>query len=253
MQPLGYILFAVLGLVTGSFLNVLIYRIPRGEGVVKGRSKCCECSHELAWHELIPLFSYVLLRGRCRHCKAKISPRYPVVELLNAVIYMLLFRRFGFSPELICWLVAGSALLAAAWIDSEHGIIPDRFPAVIAGCGVVYTIVDRGNLAGHIIGIFAVSLPLLIIALASKGRAMGGGDIKLMAAAGLLLGWQLALMALFLGAFAGSIISVILILLKVIRASKPVPFAPYLSLGILLSALSGEQILSWYLGLFKLF
>lgn len=247
-------LFAIIflyGIVIGSFLNVLIYRIPRGLGISKGRSMCTNCSHTLVWYDLVPFFSYLFLKGKCRYCGSKISFRYPFVELLNGILYILVVWKYGVSFLSLGWLIAIPALICVAFIDAEHKIIPDRFHIVLICAALIMAISERGpDIVTRLIGGFAVSVPFLLIAYISGGRAMGGGDIKLMAAAGLCLGWQLCLVALFLGAIIGSIVSVIQMIGKQVNRKSQVPFGPYLAIGIVAAGLAGDAILRFYLELF---
>jgi len=240
------------GTVIGSFVNVLIYRVPRGMAVSRGRSVCTYCSHTLSVIDLVPLFSYIFLKGRCRYCGAKITIRYSIVELLNGLFYMAVALKFGFSLLALGWFIAVPVLIAVAFIDADHKIIPDRFPAALAVAGAVMILSGLGpDLLSRIIGVFSVSIPLFLIGMVSGGRAMGGGDVKLMAAAGLCLGWEMTVAALFIGAFAGSIVSIVLMAAGKITRKAQVPFGPSLSLGIVTSALAGEQQLSIYLSLLK--
>jgi len=233
-------------------MNVLIYRIPRQQGVSRGRSICPACSHTLSFLDLVPVFSYIFLKGKCRYCGEKISIRYPIVEMLNGLLYVAVAWKFGFSFLALGWFIAVSVLIAVSFIDAEYKIIPDRFPIALAAAGVIMMLSDHGpDLLSRVIGFFSVSVPFLLIGLISGGRAMGGGDVKLMAAAGLCLGWEMNVTALFIGAFIGSIVSVVQMAGGKIKRGSQVPFGPYLALGIAASALVGEVLLSYYFGLFS--
>lgn len=253
----------VFGTVVGSFMNVLIYRLPIGMTFNKGRSICPSCRHELGWKDLFPLFSWVFLGGKCRYCKARISAKYPVVEALNGVLYVLAYLFLaggggftGLNLSLLGWFAALSALIVLSFVDFEHQIIPDSMWITIFLGGVLVVLDEiiskeltlRGFL-DRIIGIFAVGGIFFLIGALSKGRAMGGGDVKLMAAAGFLLGWKLVVLSLFLGAFAGVAYSILLKLIRKTKMRGIVPFGPFLSIGIAASMFIGDEIIQLYLSM----
>ncbi|MEW6425811.1 MAG: prepilin peptidase [Bacillota bacterium] len=244
------VLAAVFGLFAGSFLNVLIYRLPRGEQLAGGRSRCPACGHALAWFDLVPVLSFLLLQGRCRHCLARISLRYPLVELLTGAVFATLFLRFGLTPALVKYLFLGAVLIAASFIDLEHYLIPDRL--VLAGFlgGVVLGVLacDVGILSS-LLGAAVSGGVLLLIAVFSRG-GMGGGDIKLAAVTGLFLGWPLGPLGLFGGACLGGLAGILLLLFKLKGRKDPIPFGPFIALGSLLSLLWGREFLAWYFGHF---
>jgi leader peptidase (prepilin peptidase)/N-methyltransferase len=238
------------GITVGSFVNVLIHRIPNGMDIIKGRSMCTECGHKLAFGDLVPLFSYVWLKGRCRYCGSRISAGYPLVELINGLLYVAVLHRFGIGLMALGWFIAMPVLICVAFIDAAHRIIPDRFPVLLALSGVLMVLSgEKPDIFSRVIGIFSVSVPFLLVALVSGGRAMGGGDIKLMAAAGFCLGWEQNLAALFIGALAGSAVSMVQMAKGKVGRGTQVPFGPYLSFGIAVSALAGEMLLEYYFGL----
>jgi leader peptidase (prepilin peptidase)/N-methyltransferase len=245
-QIILYIVIFLYGIVIGSFLNVCIYRIPQGEGIVKERSHCMSCGYQLKWYDLFPVFSYIFLRGKCRKCGAHISVQYPLIEALNGILWVIVWVKLGISIDsvLICLLV--SALIVLSVIDWRTYEIPFGINVVIAILGAARIIADPSDWVGHIIGMFAVSVPLLIILLASGGRAMGGGDVKLMAAAGLFLGWQNVLVALIFGCFYGSVIHIIR--MRVSGEEHMLAMGPYLSAGIITALLFGKEMIEWYMG-----
>ena len=245
-----YVLVFLYGIVIGSFLNVCMIRIPRGESIVTEGSHCMKCGYRLRWYDLIPLFSYLFLRGKCRKCGEKISPQYPVVEFINGAVYVLIFIIKGITIEslLICLLF--SALLALSVIDFKTYEIPVGFNIFIAALGLIRLFTDLSNFKEYLIGAVSVSLFLLILLLASKGKAIGGGDVKLMAAAGLFLGWKCAILAFLIGCVLGAVIHVIR--MKVSKEGSVLAMGPYLSAGIFISALYGQEIITWYLGLLGL-
>ena len=238
------IIFGLYGVVIGSFLNVLTLRIPLKESVTLKRSHCMTCGHTLSWYELFPLFSYIFLGGKCRHCKSKISIQYPLVEGLNGILYVIVFLVHGVSVETILYCLCASALIALSVIDWRTQEIPMGFNIFILLLGLVRLITDLGNWSQYVIGLFAVSGFLYLLFLITKGRGIGGGDIKLMAATGLLLGWQLNIIAFLLGCVLGSIIHLTLMAVK--KANRVLAFGPYLSMGVYIAMIWGEQLVSWY-------
>lgn len=241
------IIFGLYGVVIGSFLNVLTLRLPLKESVTLKRSHCMTCGHTLSWYELFPLFSYIFLGGKCRHCKSKISIQYPLVEGLNGVLYVIVFLVHGISVETILYCLCASALIALSIIDWRTQEIPIGFNIFILLLGLVRLITDLGNWSQYVIGLFAVSGFLYLLFLITKGRGIGGGDIKLMAATGLLLGWQLNIIAFLLGCVLGSIIHLTLMAVK--KANRVLAFGPYLSMGVYIAMIWGEQLVSWYLSM----
>lgn len=238
-------LIFLLGTLIGSFLNVCIYRIPRKEDIVYTPSHCFNCSNPIKWYDLVPVVSYILLLGKCRHCKTKISLQYPIIELLNGAAYMGIFCIYGLSKETFIYSALFSILLVIALIDLKHFIIPNGLVIALTVLALINLALDYPNWLNYVIGFFCVSLILLGIAVITRGK-MGGGDIKLMAAAGLLLGWQHILLALMLGSIIGAFIGIVLIATKVITRKQMIPFGPFLSLGIMLSVLFYEPLIFWY-------
>ena len=245
-----YIMIFLIGISIGSFLNVCIYRIPKKEDIVFERSHCMSCGNVLKWYELIPLFSFLVQGGKCRNCKTKLSVQYPLIELLNGLIYVWIFIVKGFCPESILFCICASVLIVISVIDWRTYEIPFGCNIVIGILGIVRVILDLAHWYDYVIGFFAVSGLFLIIYWITKGRGIGGGDIKLMAAAGLLLGWQNILLSLMIGSIAGSVIH--LALMKIQGKDRVLAFGPYLAFGIFISMLYGNDIITWYLGMFHL-
>lgn len=238
----------ILGLLIGSFLNVCIYRIPRKEEIVYTPSHCFSCNHQLAWYDLIPVITYLRLGGKCRYCQAKISIQYPIIELSNGAAYMGIFAIYGLSIDTAFYCALFSILLVISLIDYKHYIIPNGLVIALMLLGIMHLFINPQNILQYIIGFFVASIILLLIAVITRGK-MGGGDIKLMAAAGLLIGWQNILVALMLGSVVGSVIGITLIVLKIIKREQMIPFGPFLAVGIMVSAMFGDKIISWYLSL----
>lgn len=246
MTPL-YVITFLYGIVIGSFLNVCIYRIPLGESIAKERSHCMSCGYQLRWYDLIPLFSWLMLKGRCRKCGVSISPQYPIIEAANGILYLLIFAVNGWNLTSVLYCLMASALLALSVIDFCTFEIPFGFNVFLTVLGLIHLFLDRTNWVEYVIGFFAVSAILEILLLVSKGRAIGGGDVKLMASCGLLLGWKLIWVAFLLGCILGSVLHIIR--MKVSGADKVLAMGPYLSAGVLIAALWGNTFLTWYIGL----
>jgi len=246
---IGIIIF-LFGITVGSFLNVLIYRIPKKEEFVKTRSHCMSCGYQLEWYDLIPIFSWLSLGGKCRKCKSKISAQYPLIELLNGILWVLSFLFYDFSITTLLYCGLFSSLIALSVIDFRTYEIPVGFNIFILVLGTIRVIFefigDHNSWPEFIIGLVSVSVPLLLIFYATKGRGIGGGDVKLMGAAGLLLGWKLIVLAFFLGCLLGSVIH--LTRMKVSGESHVLAMGPYLSAGIVIAACFGERLISMYFG-----
>ncbi len=249
------------GAIIGSFLNVCIYRVPRDESIVRPGSRCTSCGNPVRFYDNIPVISYILLLGRCRYCKSKLSVRYPVIELLNALLYVVVLMRFGPGAPwvLLIYFVFVSALVVIFFIDLDHQIIPNGITlpgiplALILGATVLPDPFLRQELLGlkaAVIGFLAGGGFFYLIAVVGKAifkkDAMGGGDIKMMAMVGGLMGWKAVILTTFMGSLLGSIIGVALIQLKGREWGSRIPFGPYLALGALVSLFWGQDILFWY-------
>lgn len=245
-----YVLTTLLGLCVGSFCNVLIFRLPRGEEFVKTPSHCMACGHRLYWHELIPLLSWLIQGGRCRFCGAPISRQYPIVEAGNAAAWFLTALLCGGDwPRAVLQCALSSLLLVLAVIDWRTFEIPNGLNLAILLLGLAQVLLDRERWPTYVIGMCSAGGVFLLLWLATGGRGLGLGDVKLMAASGLLLGWPRALLAVILGSVTGSAIH----LLRMRRgAGRKLAFGPYLAIGIWVSALFGEEIIRAYLALFGL-
>ena len=237
--------FALYGIVIGSFLNVLILRLPLKESITLKRSHCMTCGHTLSWYELIPLFSYLFLGGKCRHCKAHISAQYPIIEGANGILYVIIFLAKGITVSTFLYCLCASALLALSVIDWRTQEIPLGFNIFILTLGLVRLFTDFENWSQYVIGLFAVSVFLLLISLMTKGRGIGHGDIKLMAATGLLMGWKKIIVAFILACIIGTVVHLIRMAIK--KVGRKLAFGPYLSMGIFIVMIWGEQLVSWYL------
>jgi len=240
----------LLGLLVGSFLNVCIFRIPVKETIVKGNSHCMNCKSKIKTYDLIPIFSYIFLGGKCRNCKTKISFRYPLIEFLNLALYILILFQFGFSLKTVYLCAISSVLLVISMIDLDTQEIPNGLVLFLLCLSPVGFFINDMPFWHRIIGFFAASLVLFILTVMTNG--FGGGDIKLMAACGLLIGFQNILLALILGFIFGGIYAVILLITKKAKKGAEIPFGPALCLGVFISALYGERLLGWYLSLLNI-
>ena len=245
-----YIMTLLLGLCVGSFLNVLIYRIPLEQEFVKTPSHCMSCGHPLKWYELIPVFSWVAQGGKCRSCGVRLSAQYPIVEALNGSMWLLtavLFKGDWLTVALYCCLF--SMLLVLSVIDWRTYIIPNGINLTIFVLGLVRLATDFANWPTYIIGMASVSLVFLLLHILTGGNGLGMGDVKLVAAAGLLLGWPKMILAVLVGSVSGAVIHSIRMKGG---AGHKLAFGPYLAAGIWFSALVGQPLISAYLSLFGL-
>lgn len=239
----------VLGAIFGSFYNVVIYRLPRKLSISKGTSFCPTCQHRIMPLELVPILSYVFLRGKCAHCHTSISLRYPMIELLTGLTFLLSYLRFGLSYSTLIAMALASICIIVAMIDIDTKEIFDRFHILILVLALFHIFVTSSlEIQSHIIGFFIISIPLYIIALLTGG--IGGGDIKLIAVSGLLLGFQATLVAFFIAAMLGGSVAIYLLLSKKTQMKSLIAFGPYLCIGIFIAYLYGYEIFMWYLRLF---
>ena len=240
----------LLGLIIGSFLNVVVLRLHAGEGFVSGRSRCTACSHELEAFDMVPVVSFIMLRGRCRYCDKVISLQYPLVELATAVLFTLAYLQFGLTLIFLCVVVTFSGLMILFVYDALFQIVPDRvsiptFLTALAASvlmGTSFTSIGIGVLLGG--GFFLLQFIL------SRGKWIGGGDIRLGMIGGALLGWPLTVLFLFISYVAGSVITLLLTAARrQVTLKSYIPFGPYLILGMLVSLFWGQAILEWYISL----
>jgi len=233
----------------GSFCNVLIFRIPRGEEFVRTPSHCPHCGHRLGAAELIPLVSWLAQDGRCRACKSPISRQYPAVEAFNALLWLLAALLGGDVLSGLLLSLLSSILVVIAVIDWRTFTIPNGINLVIFLLGVVRVATDRENWLTYLIGMISVGGVFLLLHILTGGNGLGMGDVKLVAAAGLLLGWQNMILSVLVGSVSGAIIHSIRMKHG---AGHKLAFGPYLAAGIWLSALVGQPLIDAYLGLFGL-
>ena len=249
----GYIYCFIVGICMGSFSNVCIYRIPGGESIVSPPSHCYNCNTKLRSVDLVPVFSYLFLGGKCRYCSTKISFRYPSIELLTGVLYLLVFSVYGFSMQSLYYIVLASLLVIISFIDLDHFIIPDKLLIIGAVFGLVFNILGYGipfwdGIYGSLVSVGLLLFTLLIEFIIKK-EAMGGGDIKLLGMIGLFLGLKYTILTIILAIYIGAIYGILVIIYSKIRNKKynaMIPFGPFISLGAIISLLYGSSIIDFY-------
>jgi leader peptidase (prepilin peptidase)/N-methyltransferase len=239
------------GLIFGSFFNVVIVRLPKKESLWFPPSHCMSCQEAIRWHDNIPLLSFVWLRGRCRNCSARIGWRYPIVEALNGVSWAFAVGHFGLTLRLLPALILLSTLIALTMIDLEHQIIPDRItlPGILVGWLlnlVTGQVPILHALLGSLIGGGIFYLVVLL-----SGGGMGGGDVKLGAMIGAFFGWKLTLLTIFIAVFAGGLVAASVLVSGRKGRKDPLPFGPFLALGAVATLFWGEELLQWYLSVFQ--
>ena len=238
----------LLGLAIGSFLNVCIWRLPREESIIRPGSHCPACSTVLGVRDLVPVLSWIFLRGKCRFCAARISPRYPAVELLTGGLFLVTYLHYGPSLEMIAAMVFAAFLVAITFIDLDHQIILDGMLALLAGAGLILQLwTGEVGWVNMLIGVAVGGGLLLFLAVISRG-GMGGGDVKFAAALGFWLGWTGILLGLFIGFVSGGVISLLLLVTGIRGRKDFIPFGPFIALGAWITLLYGRKILDWYLG-----
>ena len=279
VRPLFYLsAIFMLGLVVGSFLNVVILRLPlmlqrdwkaqcsdllgleaeqeaKAFNLVTPRSHCPRCRHGIRASENIPLLSYLLLRGRCAQCEAAISPRYPLIELAAALMAVMAAVRFGVSPEVLFAMALGWALLALAVIDLEHQLLPDDITLPFLWLGIALNFFNvftdlHASVLGAILGYGALWSVYIVYKLVTGKAGMGHGDFKLLALLGAWLGWQLLPLIIISASLLGAIIGIGMIIFRAHDKDIPIPFGPYLAIGGWIAMLWGPAILSLYLNSF---
>ena len=248
------VLFFLLGAIIGSFLNVCIYRLPREKSIVTPGSSCTLCGTPISFYDNIPIISYLILRGRCRHCKAVISGRYVTVELVTALLYAAVFRLYGLSIELAVVLLFVSLLIVISFIDLEFKIIPDELSlgGLVAG-GALCFFRSGFNYVDALLGILLGGGVLWAMAsgyeLLRKREGMGGGDIKLLAMIGSFCGLKGVLFSLIFGSFLGTVVGIPLMLVKHEDTKYALPFGPFLSFGAVFYVLAGNRVIHAFLSL----
>ncbi len=247
-------LVGLLGLMIGSFMNVCIYRLPRDLSPVRPRSGCTSCGHVLSWYENIPIVSYLFLRGRCRGCGASISWMYPIVEAITGVMFLGCYLLYGPSLLLVARLLFASAMIVLFVIDWQHKLLPNviTLPGIVIG--FLLSFVAGPGWQASLIGIAAGGGSLWAIAeiyyRLRKEEGLGMGDVKMLAMIGAFLGWRLVLVTLMLASFSGTIVGVGVLIAKKESLKYAMPFGTFLAVGAIVAAVAGDQLLTWYFGLY---
>lgn len=244
------LIFLIYGLFIGSFLNVCVYRIPSGISIVSPPSSCGSCGHKLNFFkDMLPVVNYIINKGRCRYCGSRYSAQYPLIELLNGILYVLLYLKYGFSINTVLYCLAASLLTVISLIDLRHKIIPDGL--IISGVSIGIIFIITGNMVtDRLLG--AATGLVLFLGIAAVTNAMGGGDIKLMAVLGLMFGIGGILFITLFSFVTGAIISLILLTLKIKSRKDEIPFGPFISLSALIYMFYGIEIINWYFGILSL-
>lgn len=245
----------ILGATIGSFLNVCIYRLPRGESLVFPHSHCVHCNNKIYWFDNIPFLSYLVLRGKCRFCARPISFRYFIVEFLMALLLLVFYVYFGLGSKFFIFSILGAALIVSTFIDFEHRLIPDviTIPGIFIGLLMSFifpSILGEENslsamlhsLAGVLVGGSIIYAMGVLGKLAFKKEAMGGGDVKLMAMVGAFIGWKLILLTFFVAPFFGAVVGIII---NIKEKKDVIPYGPYISIAAIIAILWGEKILRY--------
>jgi len=245
------ILSVVLGLIVGSFLNVCIHRLPKGESVIRPGSRCTACGRSIRWYDNIPVISFLLLGGRCRGCGGRISWRYPAVEALTGALFLLAMLRFGLGVRTIFLLAFLCGLVVVTFIDLDHQIIPHAvtLPGILLGLIASLITRDpspRDAAAGALVGAGLVYLVAAYAEVAFQRESMGGGDINLLAMIGAFLGWRQVFLSFFLAVAAGACLSLLLIATGVLSRKDRIPFGPFLALGAIVALFGGDDLIDWY-------
>lgn len=237
------VIVILFGICIGSFVNVVIYRFPLGLDFVRGRSFCPHCHHQLNWQDLIPVFSWILVRGKCRHCKSEISIRYMIIEIMSGILAFICFHQFGISFMMIFSFILSMILLCISVIDIDTMVIYGRFILCCLICSIISLWFDQ-NFIDKMIGFFIASVPMLVLNLFKE--CFGGGDIKLIAVNGFLLGWKRTLIAMYIAFILGGIYAFCLIIRKKIKINQYIAFGPFLCIGIFVSWLYGYHLIYFF-------
>ena len=249
------VVVAILGLAIGSFLNVCIHRIPRGESLVHPPSRCPSCGQGLRWFDNVPVLGYLWLGGRCRSCRTRISIRYPLIELATLALFLLHYAVFGWTALLVVRLLFACAMVVLFAIDLEHHLLPNviTLPGIVVG--LVASLFLPPGIGDSVIGVLAGGGVLWLIGEAyyrfSGQEGMGGGDVKMLAMIGAFLGWKLVILTLVLSSVTGSLIGVIVIASRRGGMKYELPYGTFLSLAALGASLVGEGIVTWYMGMYQ--
>lgn len=244
------IFILIFGLIIGSFLNVIIYRLPRDESIVYPPSHCPHCGTRLKAVDLVPVFTFLWNRGRCRYCSKPIDWYYPIVELLTGLLFLLLYLKFGNTINFWLLIILVSLLITISFIDLKYMIIPNKitYPGMVVGL-IISLIYNHISFLSSLLGLLVpASLLLLLASIFEKG--LGMGDVKLVAMIGTFIGWEYTLLGIFLGSLIGAVPGLVLIITGVIDRKTRIPFGPLISVGTIITILYGKEIIELYLNLY---
>ena len=254
LDPLQLTILSLLGLSVGSFLNVCVHRLPRGESLVHPGSRCPQCGYALRWYDNIPVVSYVLLGGRCRGCRKHIAARYPALEIATLALFLLHGAVFEWTALLAVRLVFACAMVVLFAIDLEHHLLPDAITLPGIAAGLLFSTVLPPGIVDALVGGLVGGGVLWLIGEAyfrySGQEGMGGGDVKMLAMIGAFLGWQLVLVTLVLSSVAGSLIGLLVIAVKRGGMKYALPYGTFLALGALAASLAGDRLIHWYVSFY---
>lgn len=246
---MDYLVVAVLGLCIGSFLNVCIFRIPKEESISFPPSHCTNCNYKLKCKDLIPVFSYIFLRGRCRNCKQKISIQYPCIELLNCVLYIFIYMEYGFTIETLKFMILASLMIVIGMIDLKTQYVYSATIVIGAIAGIIFFVAEwindgsfpKDKLIGMLIGLILIGLIVLLT------RGMGVGDIEIVALSGLFLGIRGSIFTLFTSFVLGGIAGILIMLIKKKGRKEAISFGPYIAIATIMSIYVGNYVINYYL------
>jgi leader peptidase (prepilin peptidase)/N-methyltransferase len=246
----------IFGICIGSFLNVCIYRLPESKSIVHPRSACPDCGALIRFYDNIPIFSYIALRAKCRQCGAHISLRYPVIEFISGIFAVGVFLKFGFSVEALIYYIFIAALLVITFIDIDHQIIPDvislpGIPIFFAASFALPNMTFVDSILGILIGGGSLYLVAWLYHLITRKEGMGGGDIKLLAMMGAIIGWKGVLFTIFTASAVGTLAGLVVILKSGKTMKLKIPFGPFLAIGAIAFIFFGPQLIAWYFNLLR--
>lgn len=243
---MDYCFIFMLGCILASFINVVIYRLPLHIPIYKGRSFCPNCDHQLHAIDLIPIINFIYLKGRCRYCHHPISLKDPLIEILGSMLAVYYYDQYGFTYYFIFILLLSMILIAISVIDIDTMLIYDGLLICYLVLSVISTYFISVSLIDRIIGVFIISVPLYLMTL-WKPNSFGGGDIKFITVSGFLLGYKHIIIVMYLAIMLGGLCSGILLLVKKVERKDHIPFAPFLSMAVMLVLLNYQQISNFYL------
>jgi len=255
LNPLIELLIFIFGMCIGSFLNVCIYRLPNSKSILEPmRSVCPGCNTQIAFYDNIPLLSYLWLKGRCRQCNMSIAFRYPLVEIISGFFALCVFIRFGLTLEGLIYFAFIATLLVITFIDIDHRIIPDvislpGIPLGVLAALALPSMTFKSSVLGLLVGGGSLLLVAWVYSLITRKEGMGGGDIKILAMIGTIIGWKGVIFTIFAASFIGTLAGAVIILRTRKNLKLAIPFGPFLSLATVIYIFFGQRLISWYLGL----